>query len=94
MKNILEYENFINEFYGKNIINQAEYDYYVVNTIDNKIWSGWEYETDAHDNYRELKQDFENANLKVLTRNYLLRKNIKPNDNDNWTNEIDKQKYK
>ena len=61
-----------------------EYKYYVFNTIDNLIFSGWEFKEDSIDSLKEVKEVID-SNFKIYTKSY-LENNLKINTNNlnNW----------
>lgn len=63
--------------------NQPEYNWYVVDTAEGKIDSGWEYRKDAEDRVRELKSEGFHAG-KVMGRPKFGMRPLDPDDDDNW----------
>ena len=97
MKNIKLFCDFINE--SKSRINQKDYLFYVINLDNNKIWAGNEYEEDAYDMLDNYNENYDKAKLKVYTKRYILSNSlvdggINPDDNNNWTNNIEMEKFK
>mgnify|MGYP001559438766 CR=1 FL=1 len=94
MKNILEFETFLETI--KPIIgtiNQSDYTHYVINTKDNKIWSGWSYESDAKDFIQELQSEYPKSKLKVYSKIFLIKNRINPDDDSIWTNNDEMKTY-
>jgi len=65
-------------------INQKGYQFYLLNKKTNKIDTGWEYKEDANDakNEKSNPEDFI-----VYSKQYLISKNLNPDDNKSWLNE-------
>ena len=62
-----------------------QYNYYVFNTIDNKIFSGWEFKEDSIDSLKEVKEVI-SSNFKIYTKSYLQNNlQIDTNNLDNWS---------
>lgn len=92
MKNIQKYDSFLNEKREK--INQKDYTHYVVNVVDDKIWSGWEYKEDAEEMSVEEGEPFPRAKLKVYSKEFLIQKRLDPDKNKSWTSEKDKKIFR
>ena len=71
------------------------YKYYVFNTIDNRIFSGWEFKEDALESCNDIKEfniainsinKIMNAGYKIYTKSY-LENNLKIDTNslNNWS---------
>jgi hypothetical protein len=63
------------------------YKYFVVDTCDWLVVSGWEYKEDALDHLDELLEGIATAvtgDYKIYTTRYLNNKNINPFNNKNW----------
>lgn len=79
------------EYKGK--LNDPEYKYYVCQIFDDgtlNIVEGFEYENDAKDNKKEHLENHADANIKVLSKRYLVGKKINPDDNKIWSDAFDK----
>ena len=76
--------------------NNQGYSHFAVNKATNKIVNGWDYADYDPSELRQFKNDYFTMDLidydldpkqyKIVTRKYLLRQGIDPNDNNNWAN--------
>lgn len=62
--------------------NQPTYKYYVVNRINRKIESGWDFREDAVDRQKELRTA--HGIFRVFAKRTVLMFGIDPNDDNNW----------
>ena len=89
-----------NESLGKvneSFNNNDNYSHFAVNKATNKIVNGWNYDGYDSDDLRRFKHDYFVVDLvdyglnpkqyKIVTKRFLLRQGINPDDNNNWSNE-------
>lgn len=74
------------------LINQPEYNYYLLNIPKKKITQGFEYKEDAMDHYMDASFVTVKAanpeDYAVHSKRELIKLGVDPNDNLNWLNEL------
>ena len=72
----------VNELENTVKINQPDYKFWVFSENQNKIISGWEYISDAHDFIRESGDGL--GKLSIYTKAKLMRLGLNPDSNNSW----------
>ena len=76
--------------------NNQNYSHFAVNKTTNKIVNGWNYWNEEPSDLRAFKKDYFITDLidyeldpkqyKIVTKNFLIRQGIDPDDDSNWSN--------
>lgn len=64
--------------------NDPEYKYYGVSVKLKKLFSGFEYQSDAQDFVNEQNEYGDMGPFKVYSKRFLISKGINPDDDENW----------
>lgn len=89
-------KNAVRKIMTESFKNNQNYSHFAVNKSTNKIVNGWDYDGYDPEELRQFKKDYFIVDLidydldpkqyKIVTKKYLLRQGIDPDDNSNWAN--------